>query len=92
VRYRADKSYPWLAVTLDERSPALAGDAWPKAQGRALLRAVLACRGNRETLDLLISVFLTCNLSAGRLKRAQQVGRPCLFGYIDKAQRRVWAG
>ena len=46
VRYRDDKSYPFLAVTLDEEYPAAAGDARRQAQGRALLRAVLARLGH----------------------------------------------
>ena len=42
IRLRDDKSYPFLAVTLDEEWPAGDGDAGPQAQGRALLRAVRA--------------------------------------------------
>ena len=38
----------------------------------------------RETLDLLLRVFPARTCSKGVYKRAQQVGRPCLFGYIDK--------
>ena len=40
VRLRDDKSYPFLAVTVDERVAAGAGDARPQAQGHPLLRAV----------------------------------------------------
>ena len=46
VRYRDDKSYPSLAVTLVRGVPAAARDAGPEAQGRALLRAVLARVGD----------------------------------------------
>ena len=46
VRYRDDKSYPYLAVTLDEEYPAAAGDARRQAQGRAVLRAVLPRLGD----------------------------------------------
>jgi excinuclease ABC subunit C len=38
----------------------------------------------RETLDLALRVFPVRTCSAGVFKRASQVGRPCLLGYIDK--------
>ena len=38
----------------------------------------------RETLDLALRVFPVRTCSAGVFKRAGQVGRPCLLGYIDK--------
>ena len=38
----------------------------------------------RETLDLLLRVFPVRTCSAGVFKRAGQVGRPCLLGYIGK--------
>ncbi|HET7661569.1 MAG TPA: excinuclease ABC subunit UvrC, partial [Oryzihumus sp.] len=38
----------------------------------------------RETLDLLLRVFPMRTCSGGVFKRAGQVGRPCLLGYIDK--------
>jgi excinuclease ABC subunit C len=38
----------------------------------------------RETLDLLTRVFPARTCSAGVLKRHNQIGRPCLLGYIDK--------
>jgi excinuclease ABC subunit C len=46
VRYRDDKSYPFLAVTLDEEFPRLLVMRGRQAQGRALLRAVLARLGH----------------------------------------------
>lgn len=38
----------------------------------------------RETVDLLLRVFPVRTCSTGVFKRAQQVGRPCLLGYIGK--------
>ena len=40
VRLRDDKSYPFLAVTLDDEWPRADGDARAQAQGRPLLRPV----------------------------------------------------
>ncbi|MGH3371288.1 MAG: excinuclease ABC subunit UvrC, partial [Nocardioidaceae bacterium] len=38
----------------------------------------------RETVDLLLRVFPMRSCSNGVFKRSQQIGRPCLLGYIDK--------
>ena len=64
--------------------PAPAGDARPDPQGRQILRPLRPCLGDRETLDLLLRVFPARTCSNGVFKRAGQVGRPCLLGYIDK--------
>jgi excinuclease ABC subunit C len=38
----------------------------------------------RETVDLLLRVFPVRTCSAGVFKRSEQIGRPCLLGYIGK--------
>jgi excinuclease ABC subunit C len=38
----------------------------------------------RETVDLLLRVFPMRSCSNGVFKRSQQIGRPCLLGYIGK--------
>jgi excinuclease ABC subunit C len=38
----------------------------------------------RETVDILLRVFPMRSCSNGVFKRSQQIGRPCLLGYIDK--------
>ncbi len=84
VRYRDDKSYPWLAVTLDEEVPRLQVMRGPKRKGVRYFGPYSHAWAIRETLDLLLRVFPARTCSKGVYKRAQQVGRPCLFGYIDK--------
>jgi excinuclease ABC subunit C len=84
VRYRDDKSYPWLAVTLDEEVPRLQVMRGPKRKGVRYFGPYSHAWAIRETLDLLLRVFPARTCSKGVFKRAQQVGRPCLFGYIDK--------
>ena len=84
VRYRDDKSYPWLAVTLDEEVPRLQVMRGPKRKGVRYFGPYSHAWAIRETLDLLLRVFPARTCSNGVYKRAQQVGRPCLFGYIDK--------
>jgi excinuclease ABC subunit C len=84
VRYRDDKSYPSLAVTLYEEYPRLQVMRGPKRKGVRYFGPYSHAWAIRETLDLLLRVFPARTCSAGVFKRAGQVGRPCLLGYIGK--------
>jgi excinuclease ABC subunit C len=84
VRYRDDKSYPSLAVTLYEEYPRLQVMRGPKKKGVRYFGPYAHAWAIRETLDLLLRVFPARTCSAGVFKRARQVGRPCLLGYIGK--------
>ena len=84
VRYRDDKSYPSLAVTLHEDYPRLMVMRGPKKKGVRYFGPYAHAWAIRETLDLLLRVFPARTCSAGVFKRAGQVGRPCLLGYIGK--------
>jgi excinuclease ABC subunit C len=84
VRYRDDKSYPWLAVTLYEEYPRLQVMRGPKKKGVRYFGPYAHAWAIRETLDLLLRVFPARTCSTGVFKRAGQIGRPCLLGYIGK--------
>ena len=84
VKYRDDKSYPSLAVTLHEQFPRLQVMRGPKKKGVRYFGPYSHAWAIRETLDLLLRVFPARTCSAGVFTRAAQVGRPCLLGYIDK--------
>jgi len=84
IRYRDDKSYPSLAVTLNEEYPRLQVMRGPKKKGVRYFGPYSHAWAIRETLDLLLRVFPARTCSAGVFKRAGQVGRPCLLGYIGK--------
>jgi excinuclease ABC subunit C len=84
VRYRDDKSYPYLAVTLDEDFPRLQVMRGAKRKGVRYFGPYSHAWAIRETLDLLLRVFPARTCSAGVFKRAGQIGRPCLLGYIGK--------
>lgn len=84
VRYRDDKSYPRLAVTLNEEYPRLMVTRAPRRKGVRYFGPYSHAWAIRETLDLLLRVFPVRTCSAGVFKRSAQVGRPCLLGYIDK--------
>jgi excinuclease ABC subunit C len=84
VRYRDDKSYPVLAVTLNEEFPRLHVYRGPQRKGVRYFGPYSHAWAIRETLDLLLRVFPARTCSNGVFKRHGQIGRPCLLGYIDK--------
>ncbi|MFD4248768.1 excinuclease ABC subunit UvrC [Amycolatopsis thermoflava] len=84
VRYRDDKSYPVLAVTLHEEFPRLHVYRGPRKKGVRYFGPYAHAWAIRETLDLLLRVFPARTCSNGVFRRHGQIGRPCLLGYIDK--------
>ncbi len=84
VRYRDDKTYPVLAVTMHEEYPRLHVYRGPRRKGVRYFGPYAHAWAIRETLDLLLRVFPARTCSAGVFKRHGQIGRPCLLGYIDK--------
>ncbi|OBK75218.1 excinuclease ABC subunit UvrC [Mycobacterium sp. 1164985.4] len=84
IRYRDDKSYPVLAVTLNEEYPRLMVYRGARRRGVRYFGPYSHAWAIRETLDLLMRVFPARTCSAGVFKRHRQIDRPCLLGYIDK--------
>jgi excinuclease ABC subunit C len=84
VRYRDDKSYPMLAVTLNEAYPRLFVYRGPRRKGVRYFGPYPHAWAIRETLDTLLRVFPARTCSTGVFKRHTQIGRPCLLGYIGK--------
>jgi excinuclease ABC subunit C len=84
VKYRDDKSYPYLAVTVDEEFPRVMVMRGAKRKGTRYFGPYSHAWAIRETVDTLLRVFPVRTCSAGVFKRAGQIGRPCLLGYIGK--------
>jgi excinuclease ABC subunit C len=84
VRYRDDKSYPYLAVTVGEDFPRVMVMRGAKRRGVRYFGPYSHAWAIRETVDALLRVFPVRTCSAGVFKRAGQIGRPCLLGYIGK--------
>src|ERR1700748_3204134 len=76
VRYRDDKSYPVLAVTLYEEYPRLHVYRGPRRKGVRYFGPYAHAWAIRETLDLLLRVFPARTCSAGVFKRHKQIDRP----------------
>ncbi|MDX3768203.1 MULTISPECIES: excinuclease ABC subunit UvrC [unclassified Streptomyces] len=84
VKYRDDKSYPYLAVTLNEEYPRVQVMRGAKKKGVRYFGPYGHAWAIRETVDLMLRVFPVRTCSAGVFKNATRTGRPCLLGYIGK--------
>ena len=84
VKYRDDKSYPYLAITVAEEFPRAAVVREPRRKGTRYFGPYAHAWAIRDTLDELSKVFGVRTCRDGVFKRAAQLGRPCLLGYIDK--------
>jgi excinuclease ABC subunit C len=84
IRYRDDKSYPYLAVTMSEEYPRVMVMRGAKRKGTRYFGPYSHAWAIRDTVDTLLRVFPVRTCSAGVFKRSGQIGRPCLLGYIGK--------
>ncbi|AMM32629.1 excinuclease ABC subunit C [Sinomonas atrocyanea] len=83
LAFRDDKTYPYLAVTMGEKYPRVMVMRGERRKGTRYFGPYTA-GAIRETMDTLLRVFPVRSCSAGVFRRAEQSGRPCLLGYIDK--------
>ena len=84
VKYRDDKSYPYLAVTMNEEYPRVQVMRGHKKKGVRYFGPYAHAWAIRDTVDLLLRVFPVRTCSAGVFKNAARTGRHCLLGYIGK--------
>jgi excinuclease ABC subunit C len=84
VRLRDDKSYPFLAVTVDDEWPRAMVMRGRKRKGTRYFGPYGHAYAIRETLDLLLRTFPIRTCSDNKLGRHQRLGRPCLLFHIEK--------
>lgn len=84
VRLRDDKSYPFLAITLDEQWPRAVVVRGVKKKGVRYFGPYPHAYAIRDTLDLLLRTFPVRTCSAGKFNQHQRLGRPCLLFHIEK--------
>ncbi|MFM9084633.1 MAG: GIY-YIG nuclease family protein, partial [Actinomycetota bacterium] len=84
VRLRDDKSYPFLAVTVDEEWPRAVVMRGTKRKGTRYFGPFAHAWAIRETLDLLLRTFPVRTCSAGKFNQHKRLGRPCLLFHIEK--------
>ena len=84
IRLRDDKSYPFLAITLDDEWPRAMVMRGQKRKGVRYFGPFGHAYAIRETLDLLLRTFPIRTCSDNKLGRHQREGRPCLLYHIEK--------
>jgi excinuclease ABC subunit C len=84
VRYRDDKSYPYLAITLDEEYPRARVLRGKKRKGVRYFGPFAHAYAIRDTLDLLLRTFPMRTCSNGVFDRARRRGVPCLLHHIER--------
>ncbi|ATG54929.1 excinuclease ABC subunit C [Brachybacterium ginsengisoli] len=84
VKFRDDKSYPYLAITMGEKVPRVHITRRPRAKGDRIFGPYPQVGAIRETLDLMLRVFPIRSCTSGVYRRAERSGRPCLLGFIGK--------
>ena len=84
IAFRDDKSYPYLAVTVNDVYPRAMVTRGERRKGVRYFGPYSQVWAIRETLDALLTVFPVRTCTNGVFQRAKNSGRPCLLGYIDK--------
>jgi len=84
VRLKDDKSYPWLAVTVNDEWPRPAVVRGRKRSGVRYFGPYPNVGAIRETLDLLLRSFPVRTCSDNKFRRHQRLGRPCLLFHIER--------
>ncbi|MGB4713446.1 MAG: excinuclease ABC subunit UvrC [Pontimonas sp.] len=84
VRFRDDKSYPYLVVTLEEDIPRVFLARKRGIKGARYFGPFPTAYALRETLSTVLKAFPVRSCSQSTYQRAEQQGRPCLLGDIGK--------
>jgi excinuclease ABC subunit C len=84
VRLRDDKSYPFLAVTVDEEWPRAMVMRGRKRKGVRYFGPYGHAYAIRDTLDELLRSFPIRTCSPAKFRQHERLGRPCLLYHIEK--------
>ena len=84
VMFRDDKSYPYLAITMNDEVPRAFITRGKRRKGVRYFGPFGQVWAIRDTLDLLLKAFPMRTCTPGVYRRAERSGRPCLLGYVDK--------
>ena len=84
IRLRDDKSYPFLAITVDEEWPRATVMRGRKRRGTRYFGPYAHAYAIRETLDLLLRTFPVRTCPPSKFNEHKRLGRPCLLFHIEK--------
>lgn len=84
VQFRDDKSYPYLAISFDEKFPRVFSTRTRKTGGAKYFGPYTQAWAIRETIDGLLRVFPMRSCSKSTFDAAERSNRPCLLAEIGK--------
>ena len=84
VRFKDDKSYPYLAITVNDAVPRVFITRNRDIKGAKYFGPYTQAWAIRETLDSLLKVYPMRSCTAGVYNRAKATNRPCLLADIGK--------
>jgi excinuclease ABC subunit C len=84
VQFKDDKSYPYLAISLEDEFPRIFITRKEKRSGLKYFGPYTNAWALRNTYEVLLKVFPLRSCSAGNFQRAQRSKRQCLLGDIGK--------
>jgi len=84
VRFKDDKSYPYLAVSLSEKMPRVFVTRNRDLRGVKYFGPYTQAWAIRQTLDTLLRVYPIRSCSTGVYNAAKRSNRPCLLADIGK--------
>ena len=84
VQFKDDKSYPYLAISLEDEYPRIFITRKEKRSGLKYFGPYTNAWALRNTYEVLLKVFPVRSCTAGNFQRAQRSKRQCLLGDIGK--------
>lgn len=84
VRYKDDKSYPFMAITLADEAPRVIVTRNRRIPGAKYFGPYPKVWAVHDTIDLMIKVFPIRTCSDASYKKAMATGRPCFPGQIGR--------
>ena len=84
VRYKDDKSYPYMAITLADEAPRVIVTRNRRIPGARYFGPYPKVWAVHDTIDLMIKVFPIRTCSDASYKKAMATGRPCFPGQIGR--------
>ena len=84
VRYKDDKSYPYMAITLADEAPRVLVTRNHRIRGAKYFGPYPKVWAVHEVIDLMIKVFPIRTCSDASYKKAMSTGRPCFPGQIGR--------
>ncbi|WP_396658672.1 excinuclease ABC subunit UvrC [Microbacterium sp.] len=84
VRYKDDKSYPFMAVTLADEAPRVIVTRNRRIPGAKYFGPYPKVWAVHDTIDLMIKVFPIRTCSDASYRKAMATGRPCFPGQIGR--------